>query len=449
MIGYDWLGNEVDADQTVGTKLGLSQESTINLHNGPMEPKIGGVYLQDKIELRDLIISAGLRYDYFDNGASSLANLDSLVKGSNGGIDEGLFGEKKTYHFVSPRLGFSFPVTDKATFHATFGKYYQAPDPFEVWGSRGYTNLLYFLYGGYFAPLPNPNLKPEKQTSYEFGFQMGFGTNASLDVTAFYKDTRDLLQRYLIVPRVLDYRPATWTANTDFGTIKGFSATFNLRRTARVQSNVNYTYSVAEGTGSTSSSHNDIAWQENETPSFPKVISALDYDIRHKGAIMIDFRTLEEDGPEVLGLKPLANVGLNMVFNFHSGSPYTPIAVTDAISEFYGYNAPAPLSAMNGASLPWFYQLDAKLDKSFTVGPVKMNAYLWAINLLGTKSIVSGYRGTGRPDTDGWLETDAGKAAVAANGPDYVKWYQAWVSACGTFGYQEPRQVRAGLRFEL
>jgi outer membrane receptor protein involved in Fe transport len=449
MIGYDWKGNEVDADQVVATKLGLPGETTINLHNAPMEPKVGAFYLQDKIELRDLIISAGLRYDYFDNGAASLANLDSLVKGSNGGIDESLFGEKKTYHFVSPRLGFSFPVTDKATFHATFGKYYQAPDPFEVWGARGYTNLLYFLYGGYFAPLPNPNLKPEKQTSYEFGFQMGFGSNAALDVTAFYKDTRDLLQRYLVVPRVLDYRPATWTSNTDFGTIKGLSATFNLRRTARVQSTVNYTYSVAQGTGSTVSSHNDIAWQENETPSFPKVIASLDYDIRHKGTILLDFRTLDEDGPALLGMRPLGNVGLNMAFNFHSGSPYTPIAVTDAISEFYGYNAPAPLTSMNEATLPWFYQLDAKLDKSFSVGPVKLNAYLWAVNLLGSKSIVSGYRGTGRPDTDGWLQTDAGKTAVASRGADYVKWYKAWVTSCGSFGFQEPRQVRFGLRFEL
>ena len=69
---------------------------------------------------------------------------------------------------------------------------------------------------------------------------------------------------------------------------------------------------------------------------FPKVIAPLDYDITHKGAIMIDFRTLPEDGPKVLGMMPLANVGLNLRYDFHSGSPYTPISIGDAISEVYG-----------------------------------------------------------------------------------------------------------------
>jgi outer membrane receptor protein involved in Fe transport len=452
MVGYDWKGNQVSSDQIVGTKLGLPSETLINIHNGPMKPIVAGAYIQDRIELRDLIVNAGLRFDYFTNGWPSLNNLQALYEGTGGVIREDQWGKEKVYMYLSPRLGFSFPVTDKAQFHATYGKYFQPPDPYNVWAYRGYANFLNFLYGGgYFAPLPNPNLKPMKTTSYEFGFQMAFGSNASLDVTAFYKDTRDLIAAAVIFPTITEYRAATFTTNADFGTVKGLTATFNLRRSARIQAQLNYTYSMAEGTGSRMNEHFDIAWQEN-TPVFPKVISSLDYDVRHKGTVVVDFRMLPEDGPELWGTRPLGNIGLNLKMDFSSGSPYTPIAINSALSQVYGYNAPQPLAAPYTANLPWFYQLDAKLDKSFQIGPVRMDVYLWAINLLGTDIFTDMFRMTGRPDTDGWLQTDAGKQAIAkrqAYAQDYVRWYQAILTSCGTFGVQAPRQIRLGLKFEI
>jgi hypothetical protein len=197
--------------------------------------------------------------------------------------------------------------------------------------------------------------------------------------------------------------------------------------------------------------HYDIAWQEN-SPTFPKVISSLDYDIRHKGSVVVDFRMLPEDGPELMGTRPLGNIGLNLKFDFNSGSPYTPIAIDGALSEFYGYNGEQPLAAPFTANLPWFYQLDAKLDKAFQVGPVRMDVYLWAINLIGTDLFTGGFRQTGRPDTDGWLETTAGKEQIAkraAYAQDYVKWYQAIITSCGTNSIQTPRQIRLGVKFEL
>jgi hypothetical protein len=255
-----------------------------------------------------------------------------------------------------------------------------------------------------------------------------------------------------VIPTITDYRAPMFYMNGDFGTIKGFTATFNLRRTSRIQANLNYTYSNAEGTGSATNSHFDIAWQE-EDPTFPRLIFPLDYDQKHKGTVVVDARTLPEDGPEVFGVRPLANIGLNLKFDFHSGSPYTAIPIGDAFSSVYGFNAPRPSEAPNQSTLPWFYQLDGKLDKTFQVGPVKLNVYIWAINVLGLKSIVGNeYRQTGRPDTDGWLQTDAGKAkyqALGENGDNWANWYQAVLTNTGTRGWQAPRQIRMGLKFEI
>jgi len=449
MVGYDWLGNEVDKDMIVGTKQGVAEETMINIRNKPMKPVHVSAYLQDQIELKDLIINVGARLDHIRNGWWSIVDMTNLTEAPGGVLSDEDIGDEKTFTYISPRIGFSFPVTDQSVFHAQFGKYVQAADPTEIWGMRGYTVYLNRIFkAGYFSPSPNPNLEPEQTTNYEFGFQMQFGPNASLDMTAFYKDTRDLLTRRSIIPQTTAYRAPTMTVNGDFGTVKGFTATFNMRRTSRIQSQLMYTYSIAQGTGSNVGSHNDIAWSE-ENPRFPKVIQALDFDIRHTATAVIDVRTQAEDGPELMGTYPLGNIGLNLMFNVNSGAPYTRIAIDDAYSEVYGFNTPQPLGAPNTSRLPWLYQLDARLNKSFTVGPVKMTAYLWALNLLNTKSFTQAFRQTGRPDSDGWLLTAEGQKKMADKGEDWLNWYQSVLTNNGTWGWQAPRQIRFGFRFAI
>ncbi len=457
LLGYDWQGNPIDEDMIVTTKEGLPEPVSVNIRNAPARPKYGGFYIQDKIELRDIIINAGLRYDYINTGHPSWSSLDSLTMGPGGVIGEEHWQKPRVYQYVSPRVGFSFPVTDQAVFHAQYGRYIQPPDLNYSWASVSYTDILYIMYSGVaYWMLPNPNLMPEKTTSYELGFQMQFGAAASLDVTAFYKDTKDLIALRSVIPLTPDYKTMSFYMNKDFGTIKGVSATFNLRRTSRIRCQLNYTYSHAQGTGSAADTHFNIAWQE-DFPTFPRVISSLDYDQRHKGTIDLDARTLPEDGPRVLGFYPLGNVGLNLKFDFHSGSPYTRTPVGDAYSNVYGYGSSYPLESPNASTLPWFFQLDGKLDRTFLIGPLKLNLYLWAINLLGSKCIISGHSQTGRPDSDGWLQTSAGKERIQdikdTYGPEYgeyyVNWYNAFLTQCGTWGYQAPRQIRFGLKLEI
>ena len=58
-IGYDQQGNEADSyNATTGS-------------TAPGEPVILGAYIQDKIELEDLIVNVGVRYDYFDPNAEA------------------------------------------------------------------------------------------------------------------------------------------------------------------------------------------------------------------------------------------------------------------------------------------------------------------------------------------------------------------------------------------
>ena len=115
-IGYDQQGNEAD-----------SYDFT-NSITPPGEPVILGAYIQDKIELEDLTLNVGMRFDSFDFGSEAPASWDALYL-SNGRIDRDASGYEKVdaYTYISPRVGMSFPVTDQTVLHAQYGKFVQHP----------------------------------------------------------------------------------------------------------------------------------------------------------------------------------------------------------------------------------------------------------------------------------------------------------------------------------
>ena len=75
------------------------------------------------------------------------------------------------------------------------------------------------------------------------------GSNFAFTSSGFYKDIKDQLQvRSLLDADGVEVYKAY--LNEDFGTIKGFELTLELRRTERFAAKVNYTLSDSRGTGS-------------------------------------------------------------------------------------------------------------------------------------------------------------------------------------------------------
>ena len=64
--------------------------------------------------------------------------------------------EASTKQMLAPRLGISFPVTDRAKLHFTYGHYYQIPR-----GDDLYENLNFDMRGA-IRLRGNPDLEPEK-----------------------------------------------------------------------------------------------------------------------------------------------------------------------------------------------------------------------------------------------------------------------------------------------
>jgi outer membrane receptor protein involved in Fe transport len=419
---------------------------------GPRKPVFASAYALDKIELEDLVINIGLRYDYIDTDTKKFRNPNNIAFDEDGMIDdtpENLEDVDPTSTF-SPRIGFSFPVTDQTVFYAQYGKFVQQSRLRDVY--LGYAISASNIRGGY--AIENPvgfGLRPETTIQYDFGFRQQIGDFLAFDIGAFYKDIRDQIQVRQIpsAPGAAHGAYDAWV-NGDFATTTGVSLKIDLRRVERIQATVDYTYSDARGTGSSPSTAFRTIWQSpTDTPYLPKYTTPLEFDQSHRGAINIDYRFASGDGPEFGGVHPLENLGLNLLFSFNSGHPFT------LVDENSYDNRRQPVEVLNDSRTPWMFQVDARLDKTVNIAGLDVNFYVWVINLLDTKNVENVFIQTGSASDNGYLSTIQGRQELQT----YAAYGQVFEDLYRDFYYQQniqnanffgpPRQVRLGLRLNF
>ena len=413
-LGFNYLGGDTDIPE----------------RDKARKPVNGALYFQDKIELEDIILNLGLRWDYLNPNAKSFVRPDSIVL-INGEIADENLVDGKTHSLISPRIGLAFPVSDRTVFHAQYGKYFQQPRLDRLFVS--YVRFANNLQAGNFTITGNPDLKPEKQTQYEVGFQQQIGQSASLDVTGFYREMRDYVQiRNQLNSAGGGY--ATYV-NGDYGTVKGLTFSFDLRRTSKVMGSASYTYQAAAGTGSTDNGQFRMAWQGGH---FPTYVSPLDFDQRHTGSINIDYRI-----PEGEGIRLLQRAGVNFLYKFGSGRRYTPSEVAPGI---FAANVSNPVAGINTGTMPFNSQLDMRLNKILSFGGSTFDVYILVYNLFDTKNATNVYNGTGEADNDGYFTTTSGKAFKELF-PEGSNLYDIRLDNPGNWG--PPRQILFGVKFAI
>lgn len=412
-------------------------------------------FVSDKIELSDVVVNLGLSFESFNpntyapdsdgDGVGDDAGFDNIHL-KDGRIDrsgdqDGSYKWEpvETHTTLQPRVGFAFPVTDKTVFHAQYGRYWQAPPLFYLYLSD--SRLASNLTQGNMTESPNPTLEPEKTTSYEIGFTQQIGQSAALDITGFYKEVRDYLMLRNREEALQNGSEFSWAQfmNGDFGVTQGFSFNLRMRRVNGFLADVNYTLMWARGTGSDPSSNFDIAWTGD---SYPVTINRLDFDQRHTGSIMVDYRS-----PSRSGL--LSNLGANAVLRFGSGQAYTPSITQSAV---FSRGWDAPIAAINSGDLPWTSSLDLRVDKGISLDGVKLNAYVWILNALNMENAQNVYPSSGEPGEDGYLATDEGKTWIQGQTTSYptapaASLYKDRLNTPGRYGI--PRTVRFGIQVNI
>ncbi len=344
---------------------------------------------------------------------------------------------------LSPRISFSFPISDVAGFFAHYDILTRRPggevrlDPLEYIFIETKTGDL----------INNPNLKSEKTIDYELGFQQKLGNTSALKISAFYREMRDMVQ---VINRLGAY-PSTYKSygNIDFGTVKGFTAAYDLRRTGNVRMMVSYTLQFANGTGSDATTGFNLiaAGQPNLRATLP-----LDFDQRHAISANVDYRFADGkdyNGPVIAGKQILANTGLNLVIQSGSGSPFTKREI--------GTNY--VIGSVNGSVKPWRTTINLRMDKDIIFAFGKdykgdkkeaiLNIYIDISNVLNTLTILDVYSTTGNPDDDGFLSASRNQPFISnQNDPmSYRDYYTMIINNPGRYGL--PRQFRLGASFSF
>ena len=358
-----------------------------------------------------------------------------------------------------PRISFSFPISDEALFFAHYDVLTKRPTT----GTRFDPTDYLFIQAMGQSALNNPNLKPEKTIDYELGFQQLLNKKSSLKFSTYYREMRDLVQIY----RFSGAYPMSYISynNIDFGTVKGMTVAYDLRRSNNVWIKASYTLQFADGTGSSSTSAYTLV--ATGQPNL-RTLSPLSFDRRHAITAVIDYRFSngsKYNGPKITkqikGTEKvktyalLENTGVNFTFRGGSGVPYSRSSTVVATQNGGGGSYLLD-GSINGSRLPWQFTIDARIDKDIELNfgenkekTAYINIYLQILNVLNTENTLGVYRATGNPGDDGYLSSAEFQAQIeATTSPEAFRQLYA-LSMNSPYSYSLPRRIRLGVMFSF
>jgi outer membrane receptor for ferrienterochelin and colicin len=406
------------------------------------KPKEFSLYAQDKMEYKNVIINFGLRFDYFDpdgfvlNDSHPDANdplhymytvddpsIDSPIRSEHrvkGNGDAITTEERMTYWYkkakvkyaVSPRIGVSFPITDRGIVHFSYGHFFQVPR-FE----RLYENPRFKiskLNSSNMGIIGNADLEPEQTITAEVGVQQQLSEDVAFDVTAYMRDIRGLTgsqgDAIPVFPSGLYYK----YTNSDFGIVKGIVLTLDKRFSSGITARIDYTYQDATGTASDPQQ----ARNAKSGGALPDVqMVPLNWDQRHTLNVSLNYSA--------------GAWGLSSIIQYGSGTPYTPSLENSGEVSTMVTNSQIKPSTFN-ADLRAFYEIPIK--------PMKLVIFTRIFNVFDTRNQTNVYPSTGRSD----YSLDALQAEKTKM---YVNNVEQWFKDATR--YSEPRRIEFGMNLEF
>jgi len=356
------------------------------------EPIQGSFYLQDKIEYGTMTAKLGVRYDYYLQSKELTKKFETTTidgKTTEEGIIELVTGQRGVNgrNRVSPRLGVAYPVSDVAKVYFNYGHFYELPELHFMYARPTQTGVP--LYGNF-------NLDYMKTISYELGIQYAMSEAYTLDVSGFYKDQFGLLNTFQTTnPLVNSGTPVNFNANLDYGRSRGLEVQLDKKRGTHVNGYINYQYAYAYGKSSAEVSNYYAALDLGGFHFIPLKEYPLDWDVRHQMTLNLDLRASKGDHPRVFGFRMPDNWGINLLWQYSSGFPFTPDRTYPGIeTQLQGRQLPT-----NYLRMPARSTVDLRVNKDFQVWKTDYSFTVYVYNLFNRKNVETVYVNTGRPDT--------------------------------------------------
>lgn len=272
-------------------------------YNNPISPLKSSLFIQDRLQLSDLIVNAGVRIDYFNpntiawNGRES-EHFDDIILGAD------IPGAESQIKF-SPRIGMTYSIFEKTFASFNYGIFHKVPE-------------FNYLYSGIFSwesfganTFANTEMGLRKTESMQFSLNHEFKNNLGASITLYSRKNMNSLGAIEIPKSVSEIY--LYYDNIIPITSKGFE--LSLRKMplkGNYGYRLNYTLSRGE--------REFIIDNGGEAGYFRN-----DYDITHSLKMNFDLFWKDREGPKLFGRHILNNIYLNASIFACSGLPFTDI----------------------------------------------------------------------------------------------------------------------------
>ncbi|MCJ7554390.1 MAG: TonB-dependent receptor [Ignavibacteriaceae bacterium] len=218
-------------------------DSTIYADVYHVEPDEFSAYIQDKMEFNELVLNAGLRFDYFNpravfpsqrrNPANQLLFPDNPEK-----VSSYPYAASQTQY--SPRLGLAYQLGSAAILRFSYGHFFQMPPMYAL-----YQNSSFRVAPSDYATLMgNSQLNAEKSVQYEIGLWQEVVKNMGAEVSIYYRDIYNLLSTKII--STFNQTEYGLYTNKDYGNVKGLEIKFDYVY-SEFYFDLNYTLQFTKG----------------------------------------------------------------------------------------------------------------------------------------------------------------------------------------------------------
>lgn len=324
-------------------------------------------YIQDKMDFEGLVARLGLRFDYFNAETATYESPENY-------LNDDLLSSEPSYQ-ISPRLGFSLPVTERMKLRFNYGQYFQLPAFTNMFSSTD-TAVVRLLISRGNAVIGNVLIEPERTVLYELGVENQLSENVMFSFTTYFKDIYDLNQVREVIAVPYSYYQYQ---NVDYGNVRGVELSLEKRMSEMWALGVVYTLQYAKGTAATAFEWYQDHYQYNI--DVPVIDYWLDFDERHILNANVDVEL-----PGDFFLIPLQNFNNSFVFSYHSGTPYTP-------RDLRGNR----LGDENSARTPGYWNVDWTFSRQVRLGPASVVLRGMVLNLFNTEQIIEVHETTGDP----------------------------------------------------
>ena len=365
---------QIIIDASTGFKPTLPTPGSFNFNVYNANPYQFAAFIQDKIELDYLIINVGLRFDYFEPDGKyildpdNIAVLDDLLPP----FPDSLMGTASVKSQFSPRLGISYPISDKGAIHISYGHFFQIP-PFEFLYRN--PNFRVPLTGDFPENIGNiignTDLQPQQTIMYEIGLQQQLFGDYGVTVTAYLKDIRNLLGSEIHIKN--NFKKFSKLINLDFGSVKGFTLSFEKRFSNGFSATLDYTYQDAKGNASDPNDAFDKA-SANPPIEVNKQLAPLDWDRTHALNFTIT--------AGVIGDYIISSIG-----RWGTGLPYTPSIQNQRTG------------LENSDNRPSIFTMDLFITKFFNLLDKQFSIFLKVFNLFDAANELEVFSDSGRAGT--------------------------------------------------